>query len=167
MRLLLVPALLAVLAVPVVAADYGKPDAKADEGITKTAYAFFDAWNRHEPKTMATYWAEDAVLINPMGRVAHGRAEIEKLLSDEQTTVFKGSTANVVSMMVTRRLGPELAFCDGEITVDGAQAPDGSALPQMRIHLAQLMERVRGRWLVAEARPYAFMPSRPPAGSSQ
>ena len=127
----------------------------------KTAEGFFGAWNVHDVKTMGSFWTDDATLINPMGRVAHGRAEIEKLLADEQTTVFKSSTAKVVEFEVTRSLGPTMVFCDGEMTVDGAQGPDGSAIPQMKMHLAVIMERKGDRWKFAEARPYSF--ARPPA----
>ena len=148
-------ALLTMVATTALAAGMKEPG-KTDEAIGKTAQSFFEAWNVHDVKTMASFWTDDATLINPMGRVAHGRADIEKLLSDEQTSVFKASTAKVVDLKVTRPLGASLVFCDGEMTVDGAQAPDGSALPQMKMHLAMVLEKSGGRWMFAEARPYAF-----------
>ena len=116
---------------------------------------------------MAGFWTDDATLINPMGRMAHGRTDIEKLLSDEQTAIFKASTAKVVDLKVTRPLGSNLVFCDGEMTVDGAQGPDGSALPQMKIHLAMVLEKSGGHWMFAEARPYAFVqpPPEQPKGN--
>jgi len=157
MKRILTAALLMMFATSAFAADTKKPPMKSDEAIMKTAEAFFDAWNKHDAKTMATYWAEDATLINPSGRMAHGSSDIEKLLTDEQTTMFKGSTAKVLQLNVTRSLGSTMAFCDGEMTVDGAQGPDGSAMQQMKIHLAVIMEKKGGRWLFAEARPYSFV----------
>jgi uncharacterized protein (TIGR02246 family) len=157
MKLILTAALLTTLTTCAVAADAMKGPAKPDQAIAAAETAFFDAWNKHDVGTMATFWTDDATLINPMGRLAHGRADIEKLLSDEQTTVFKASTAKVVGIHVTRSLGSNMVFCDGEMTVDGALGPDGSALPQMRIHLAVIMERKGGRWLFAEARPYSYI----------
>ena len=156
MKGLLTAALLMTLTTSAIAADAKSAPGKPDQAITRTAESFFDAWNKHDVGTMVSFWADDATLINPMGRVAHGRAGIEALLGDEQTTVFKASTAKVVDMQVTRSLGPNMAFCDGEMTVDGAQGPDGSAMPQMKMHLALIMERKGDRWLFAEARPYAF-----------
>ncbi|HEX9148245.1 MAG TPA: hypothetical protein VF958_03705, partial [Thermoanaerobaculia bacterium] len=41
---------------------------------------FAASWNRHDPKAMAGVWAADGDLINPFGRTAKGRNEIEKLL---------------------------------------------------------------------------------------
>src|SRR6266850_3427469 len=163
MKLVLTATLLTMLATPAFAADAKKVPTKSGDAIVKTAEAFFDAWNKHDVKTMVTFWDDDATLINPVGRVAHGSADIEKLLTDEQTTVFKGSTAKVVELNVTRSLGSNMAFCDGEMTVDGAQGPDGSAMPQMRIHMAVIMEKKGGRWLFADGRPYSFMPAPPEA----
>jgi uncharacterized protein (TIGR02246 family) len=162
MRLLLSTALLAMLATSALAADAKRAPAGPDEAVAQTGQAFFGAWNKHDVKTMVTFWADDATLINPMGRRAHGRAAIEALLTDEQTTVFKASTAKLVELKVTRSLGSNMAFCDGELAVDGAQGPDGSAMPQMKIHLAVIMERKGDRWFFAEARPYSFVQP-PPA----
>ena len=157
MRLILTAALLSMLTTSAIAADAKKAPAKPDAAITKVTDAFFGAWNQHDAATMASFWTDDATLINPMGRLAHGKAEIQKLLTDEQTTVFRSSTAAVVDLKVTRPLGPNMAFCDGEMTVDGAVGPDGAEMPQMKIHLAVIMERKGDRWMFAEARPYAFI----------
>ena len=157
MKLVLTAALLTMFATSAFAADAKKMPMKSDDAIVKTAEAFFDAWNKHDAKTMATFWADDATLINPSGRQAHGTSDIEALFTDEQATMFKGSTAKVLGMKVTRSLGSTMAFCDGEMTVDGAQGPDGSAMQQMKIHLVVIMEKKGGRWLFAEARPYAFV----------
>jgi uncharacterized protein (TIGR02246 family) len=165
MKRVLTAALLTMLTTSAIAADANKGPAKPDQAIARTAEAFFGAWNRHDVEAMVTFWADNATLINPMGRLAHGKADIEKLLTDEQTTVFKGSTAKVVELKVTRSLGSNLAFCDGEMTVDGAQGPDGSAVPQMKIHLAVIMERKGDRWMLAEARPYSFV--QPPPGPAK
>ena len=153
--------LLLMFATPAFAADAKKTSVKPDEAIMKTAEDFFGAWNKHDVKEMTSYWADDATLINPMGRMAHGSTEIAQLMTDEQTTLFKESTAKVVNLSVTRSLGASMAFCDGEMTVDGAQGPDGSAMQSMKFHMAMVMEKKGGKWLIAEARPYSFLP--PPA----
>jgi uncharacterized protein (TIGR02246 family) len=158
---ILTAVLLLMFATSAFAADSKKTSVKPDEAVMKTMQDFFDAWNKHDVKSMTSCWADDATLINPMGRMAHGSADIEKLMTDEQTTMFKGSTAKVVNMSVTRSLGSTMAFCDGEMTVDGALGPDGSAMQQMKIHMAMVMEKKDGKWLIAEGRPYAFI--QPPA----
>ena len=135
------------------AAEKAGPDA----AVIKAAQAFFAAWNQHDVKAMATHWTDNATLINPMGRMALGKVEIEKLFTDEQSGIFKTSTAALVEMKITRQLGSQMALCDGDMTVDGAVGPDGSAMPQMKIHLAVIMAKHGSSWLLQDARPYAFV----------
>ena len=163
MKRILTAVLVLLFATSAFAAEPKKASPKPDEAVMKTMQDFFDAWNKHDVKSMTACWADDATLINPMGRMAHGSADIEKLMTDEQTSMFKESTAKVVNLSVTRSLGSNMAFCDGEMTVDGAQGPDGSAMQQMKIHMAMVMEKKGGRWLIAEGRPYAFIAPPPEA----
>lgn len=162
MRAILIGVLFALIATSALAAGTEKMTAGTEAAVLKTGEGLFGAWNQHDVKAMLNYWADDATLINPMGRVAHGKAEIEKIFSDEQTTVFRSSTAKLLNMKVTRELGPTLALCDGEMTVDGAVGPDGAAMPQMKIHLAVLMAKEGSAWVLKDARPYAFVQA-PPA----
>lgn len=159
MRTLLSIALLAVLTTSAFAATPAKKAESPDAAISKAMDSFFTAWNQHDVKAMAAVWADDATLINPMGRVAHGKAEIEKVMSDEQGGMFKASTAKMLELKVTRQLGPHMAFCDGEMTVDGAVGPDGAAMPQMKIHMAIIMAKHGSDWVAQDARPYAFIPA--------
>lgn len=161
MRLFRSALLLALLATPTMVVAGEKHADTPDAATAKTMDAFFAAWNTHDAKTMVSYWADDATLINPVGRAAHGKSEIEKLMADEQSTVFKASTAKLVDLKVTRSFGSGMAFCDGEMTLDGAVGPDGTALPQMKLHLALIMEKKGAGWLVKDARPFMFLPAPP------
>jgi uncharacterized protein (TIGR02246 family) len=156
MRRLFSGALIALLASTAMSAPTEQKSATAEIGVNKMGEAFFAAWNQHDVKKMVSYWADNATLINPAGRVAHGKTEVEALLSDEQTGVFKASTAKLLGIKVTRSLGPSMALCDGEMTVDGAVGPDGSAMPQMKIHLAIIAAKQGANWVLQDARPYAF-----------
>jgi uncharacterized protein (TIGR02246 family) len=159
MKTIIAVALMLGLALPAFAADSARAS-RNTEAIRKSFEGFFGSWNKHDPKEMTAYWAGDASLINPMGRVANGKAEIEKLMSDEQATVFKDSTAKLVSIE-TRPVSGGLSWYDAEMTVDNAIGADGKAMPLMKMHVAGLMQKKGGKWLVFAARPYAFLP--PPA----
>jgi len=158
MRLFLCALLVAFSTTSAFAASTAKKDDTTDAAILKAQQTFFAAWNQHDVKAMTACWAEDATLINPVGQKAHGKAEIEKLFTDEQSTVFKASTTNLLEVKVTRSLGSNMFFCDGDITVDGALAPDGTTMPQSRIHLATIMMKKGSSWLIVDARPYMFVP---------
>src|SRR5512143_2292235 len=65
----------------------------ASEATIRKLYAdFIAAWNAHDPKKMASYWALDGDTIEPDGMVAKGRAELEKHFAEEQATAMKDST---------------------------------------------------------------------------
>jgi len=156
MRPFLCAVLLVFSTTSALAATATKKSDTPDDGILKASQAFFAAWNQHDAKAMASYWADDGTLINPMGQMGHGKAGIEKLFTDEQSTLFKASTATLVEMKITRSLGSNMAFCDGEMTVDGAMGPDGAAMPQMKVHMAMIMKKQGSAWVYLEGRPYMF-----------
>lgn len=135
--------------------------AQEDEAaIRQVTNDFMAAWGRHDVKAMAAAFATDADLINPFGRVAKGRAEIEKLLTEEHAGPFKGTTyAGTVSV---RMLSPTTALADWESTVNGMRDAGGNALPPFKHHVAAVYAKKDGRWLAVAARPYAFLPP-PPA----
>ena len=85
MKRSLTAVLLLLFATSAFAADAKKAPMSTDEGVMKSAEGFFDAWNKHDPKSMTAFWTEDATLINPMGRMAHGSSDIEKLMAGLNT----------------------------------------------------------------------------------
>src|SRR5262249_6545605 len=100
----------------------------ADEAAIKARSPDFAAtWNRHDPKALAAFWAEDGDLINPWGRLATGRAEIEKLFQDEQgpAGMLRATTFDVKSDTV-RFVSPDVAVDDWETVITGAFNPDGT-----------------------------------------
>src|SRR5438874_448023 len=78
-RFVLLPVLLGLLTAA--RADQKEEDA----AIHKRHDEWTVAWDKHDPKLLASFWAEDGDLINPWGRHAKGPAEIEKLFTDEHT----------------------------------------------------------------------------------
>jgi uncharacterized protein (TIGR02246 family) len=154
-----------VLAVALVslAVPAGLRASQADDeaSIRRFGVDFSAAWNRHDPKAMASFWAEDGDLINPFGRWAKGRAEVEKLFQDEHAGVMAG-TSYSTTLSSVRFLTPDVAVTDWDIVVTGMRGPDGSAAPPFKPHLALVMVRRGGRWLSLAARPYAFL-APPPA----
>jgi uncharacterized protein (TIGR02246 family) len=139
-------------------------DERLARQLQPSLQAFEDAWNRHDPDAMAAVFADDAVLINPSGRVARGRSDIARLFDDEHQGPLKGTR---VSQRLTgaRQVAPGLVFLDEDVTISGARSPDGQALPDQHVHGAMLVARQQGgRWQVIEGRPYAMTPTGAPPG---
>src|SRR5205823_13298074 len=120
-----------------------KPDAKA--AIERTEAEFVAAWNVHDAKKMAMFWEADGDLINPVGRHAQGRAEIEKLLHDEQTTMFKATTYTIVSQTI-RLLSATIAVADWESSITGMTGPKGEAAPPFNHHVTVVLRSTGGQW---------------------
>jgi len=68
-----------------------KISSREEEAIRKQIDEFVAAWNRHNPQAMSMVFAEDADLINPFGRIAKSRIEIEKLFKEEHAGTLKNS----------------------------------------------------------------------------
>ncbi len=147
-------ALFAAMSRPACALDPG-----AAAAIDKATHEWVAAWNAHEPKKMAAVWAEDGDLINPFNRVAKGRAEIEKLFSEEQTGPMKASTYKIDSS-TTRQIGT-VAVVDWSSTVTGALGPDGKVQPPFPHHVTLLFVKRGGTWMLESARGYVFAGTQP------
>lgn len=137
-------------------------DPSVEAQLEPALQRFETAWNNHDPKAMASTFADDAVLINPSGRTARGRDEIQQLFEDEHLRGAMRGTRFGHRVTDVRQIAPGVAFLDAEMTISGGRAPDGSALPDMRVHGALVFANQAGTWRVVEGRPYVFLP---PPGS--
>lgn len=125
--------------------------------------AFAAAWNNHDAKEMSEIWAADGDLINPFGRMAHGRAEIEKLFQDEHSGALKHSTFKITNSSI-RFLESEIAVVDSDAEITGIVNPDGTPGPTMNPHLTAVMKKSAGKWWMISGRAFSYLrPSSPPA----
>ena len=128
-----------------------------DAAIHKRHDEWCAAWNKHDPKLMASFFFPDGDLINPFDKHCHGTAEIEKLFADEQTGHMAGTTYSGTIEHI-RYLDKHIAIVDvaGEIT--GMKGPDGSAMPPFKHHVTWIAEKKGGKWLAHGARAFIAMP---------
>jgi uncharacterized protein (TIGR02246 family) len=133
----------------------------AKDAIEKLNRNWVAAWNAHDAKKMAAMWAQDGDLINPFGRKAANRAEIEKLFVEEQSGVMKASTYKIDSFSV-RQLNSATAVGDWESLVTGMVDPAGKALPAFPHHVFIVYVNEGGRWWAASTRAYPSLAA-PPA----
>src|ERR1051326_519784 len=99
-----------------------------DAAILKVHEDFAASWNKDDAKGMASPFADDADLINPLGRVAKGKAEIEKLYQDEHTAAFKGSHFTSDCKAGVHVVKPDVAIVTCSFDVTGGKLPDGKAM---------------------------------------
>ncbi|HEY8924737.1 MAG TPA: SgcJ/EcaC family oxidoreductase [Polyangia bacterium] len=133
-----------------------------DEDAVKARVAEFIAlFNKGDAKGMASFWADDATLVNPAGQAGKGPAEIDKVISHDLATILKDARMEM-KVIQFRSIGKDAAWVEIEHSVAGAKGPDGKAMPPMTFHVPTLMLKKGKSWVIAEARPYAYLPPLPP-----
>lgn len=134
-----------------------RSDLQNEETIRKLYAAYTAAWNRHDPKAMASFWALDGDYMEPDGRHARGHAEVEKLFTQEQQTVFKDSKL-ALTIETVWFITEAVALVDGTYELAGVRDLEGKELPTRRGHLAALLLNEEGAWRVAAGRTMIIVP---------
>src|SRR5262245_57701889 len=132
-----------------------------EAAILKVHEQFAENWDKHDAKAMASMFADDADLINPLGRVAKGKAEIEKLYQAEHAGAFKGSHFTSDCKSGVRVVKPDVAIVTCSFEVTGGTLPDGKPMPAMKGLYTATMVKTKNRWQVVAGRP--MIPFAPPA----
>src|SRR5260370_29126887 len=134
--------------------------AKDEDAIKARVAAFIDLFNKGDAKAMAAFWVEDGTIVSPVGIMGKGRAEIEKIIATDVATILKG-TKMTMTVVSVRMVGKDAAFIELEHSVTGAMGPDGKPLPPMTFHVPSLMLKKGKERMIADARPYAYLPPPP------
>ena len=133
----------------------GSQQAKLDASLQKTVDAFTEAFNRFDAKAVASFWAEDGTLLNPLGNYGRGRAGVEKVYGEDALRLLAGSTSRF-TVKTARPVGNDCMFLDCDHEVRNARMPDGTT-GTMTLHLVLLVQRKGEGWKWLDARPYAFI----------
>jgi uncharacterized protein (TIGR02246 family) len=154
--------LLIALALTTATSAFAAPkDKDKDEDAIKARVAeFITAFNKGDAKALTAFFADDATLVNPLGVKGTGHAEIEKIIATDMATVLKGAQMEM-KVVQYRAAGKDAAWVELEHTATGVKTPDGKTA-NLTFHVPALMVKKGKTWLVAEARPYAYLPA-PPA----
>ena len=134
-----------------------RTDIENEATIRKLYAEYTAAWNRHDPKAMASFWMLDGDYMEPDGRHPKGQAEVEKLFTQEQQTVFKESTISLTIETVWF-INADVAMVDGKYDLSGVRDLEGKQLPTRSGHLTAVLMREDGTWKVAAGRAMIPIP---------
>jgi uncharacterized protein (TIGR02246 family) len=138
-----------------------KVSSREEETIHIRIDEFVNAWNKHDTRGMSSLYAEDGDFINPIGRIAKGRAEIEKVLKEEHTGALRDSRMSVRPENL-RFLSPEIAITDHSYELTGVRDPNGKDVPTVRGHVTTVLKKAGDIWLIVADRPTVALS--PPGG---
>jgi uncharacterized protein (TIGR02246 family) len=134
-----------------------KSDLENEAEIRKLYAQYTAAWNKHDPKAMASFWTLDGDYMEPDGRHAKGQADVEKLFTQEQQTVFKDSTL-ALTIETVWFINQDVAMVDGKYDLSGVRDLEGKQLPVRSGHLTAVLMREDGTWKVAAGRAMIPVP---------
>ena len=121
-----------------------------DAAVRAVEEAYDAAWNRGDARAVVDALQSDAIVVNPYGAVAVGKAEFERLLTDVLAGVFRGSTH-------TSRIIHIHYPTDGVAVVDGEATIRNEA--KTFVHsFTDVLVRRDGRWWISDVRAYVFLP---------
>ena len=150
MKKILIASILILLALPAGVAG-AKAQTSDGTAIRKVFADFAEAWGKDDAKSMASHWADEGDVINPPGRRANGRAEVEKLFADEHATMFKG-THITFSQGTIHFVKPDVAIFTSDYEVPRAHLPNGTEMTMKGIVTSVMVKR-KGKWWTLSARP--------------
>jgi uncharacterized protein (TIGR02246 family) len=129
---------------------------QVDGSLETTLRKFNDAFNRFDAKEVASFWADDGTLLNPIGNFGQGRAGVERVFHEDAETILGGSTSTF-TIVGARKIGGDCVFLDLDHDLQNFRMPDGSTGP-MKLHTVILVQKKGERWQFLDARPYGFLP---------
>jgi uncharacterized protein (TIGR02246 family) len=136
----------------------GSPGHVTEAAAAKAvATAFIADWNRHEMKSFAGLFAEDADFVNVIGLWWHGRPEIQKEHDALHATRMKNSHLTATETTV-RVLYPHVAVVHVRWQLTGDTGIDGVTLPPRQGILSLVTFRSGSKWLIASAQNTDVVP---------
>lgn len=122
--------------------------AEEEQAVHKMLTERREAANRHDIKTVCSYFADDADFVNVAGSWWKGRPEIEKNLTELYATTFKNIHFND-SEITIRFITPDVAVEHFKWETTGIVGPDGSPCPPRQGIGTLIAAKTNGKWLVA------------------
>jgi uncharacterized protein (TIGR02246 family) len=122
-------------------------DRGRNEATIRAVERVYDtAWNVGDVRSLVAIFAQEAVVVNPLGEMASGRAEIERVI---------GEFLSVVSRV--QFVTDDVAVVDGEATLEWLAGPNGATAQPLVHRFTDVLIKKHGTWFIAHVRAYVLM----------
>jgi len=118
---------------------------KESTAITLLIKNYEDAWNRHDPKALASNYTDDATWVNWFGAYYKGRDDIELHYRQVHNTYFKNTHYYTRAIEDIRYMQDDLAIAHVRTGLDGDERFPGQVFEFRR--LIVLLKR-NGTWKI-------------------
>lgn len=131
-------------------ANVAAPSASAEAPVSRVVQNFVSAWNRNDTAALTSLFTKDASFESPRGARATGRQQIRKLLTDEHSEIYIGTTL-VADVTKVTGAATSTPIANGTYTLEGVNVAlwfDASVQGSFVFRFAKR----GGRWLISSAR---------------
>lgn len=133
--------------------------AQDDESAIRRIWTKYEeAWNRHDSKALANFYAEDGDAVFPSGLTVSGRAAVETAEAKNHSTINR-SSHTTRTIQAFRLVTPDVALVDGSVEITGMLGTNGESLPSRRALMTTLFVKRSGAWWIAANRAMVPTPS--------
>jgi uncharacterized protein (TIGR02246 family) len=155
--MLAITAMAAVTAAMATATEESPVRHTAADAAKAVAKRLVDDWNKHDMKSFAELFTEDADFVNVIGLWWHGRPEIQKEHEALHANRMKNSDLIAIETAV-RVLRQDVAIIHIRWQLAGDTGIDGVTLPMRQGILSFVTVRTGDRWLIATAQNTDIVP---------
>lgn len=128
-------------------------DRARDEAAIRALEATYDAaWHDGDVEALVACLCEDAVVVNPHGAMARGRAEIQRMLAAFLSGPAKGSRHASEVERITF-LTDDVAIVDGRAVL-GDLATAGGPMASLTHHFMDVVVRRNDGWTIVRVQAY-------------
>ncbi len=120
--------------------------------INRVIDGYYDAWNQHDTKKMAEFYAADGDLRTPWNEIGKNRKERSDLCVRTCQAMKNAHIDKSVNSI--RMINPNLAFVDVESSIKGMQASDEKQYSPLHHHVIFLLIEREGKWQILIGRPF-------------
>lgn len=125
----------------------------SENEVKQVIDAYYTAWNQHDAKKMASYYASDGDLRSPWNEFGKDRKEVEAIFASEHAKQLKDAHIDH-SVKSIRMIKPNIAFVDVESTIAGMEAADKNQYSTLHHHVVYVLVNRDGKWQILIGRPF-------------
>ncbi|HEU0174997.1 MAG TPA: SgcJ/EcaC family oxidoreductase [Blastocatellia bacterium] len=120
-----------------------------EDAIRKWISDYTVAWNKHDARSLALLFREDADFVGGSGGIFRGRSQIERLMAEEFSAPLKEwKLTNAIEDI--RFLKPDIAIVNGTYEATGIGS-NAQSVPLKGLYTV-IMGKERGQWVGLGAR---------------
>jgi uncharacterized protein (TIGR02246 family) len=134
-------------------------DVKTDEEAIRALEAAYDrAWDAADLPALMRLFADDVVVVDPLGRTSTGRDDVERMLGAVLGGFGTGSTHSSTIDLVSF-VTDAVALADGVALIVGLKDAEGGPLPPFLHRFTDVVVKTgESDWRIAHVRACAPMP---------